>query len=225
MTGEPATITDKPWRYTICTSKRRQSSIKSNILASIDGVPLFGHESSPNEPILAFLAGYSQKNKSAGFFVTFLSLPSSSRFRHDTDYAPFSGHRSFSLFYSLFKSTFNCYRAIMLPTQNPQALPSFNVALHPDHYKTVLPNLSYPSRPSTHIPWSGSSAPLVFSVGQKKIRVLPQPYVSPPQNTTRPKLTVASPTVTPNLQVILFPRSKSDTDVNPSSISGSHSHS
>jgi len=44
-----------------------------------------------------------------------------------------------------------------------QALPSFNLALHPDHYKTVLPNLSYPSRPITHIPWSGSSGALLFS--------------------------------------------------------------
>ena len=47
-----------------------------------------------------------------------------------------------------------------------QALPSFNLALHPDHYKTVLPNLSYPSRPITHISWSGSSGPLLFSVSQ-----------------------------------------------------------
>jgi hypothetical protein len=45
-----------------------------------------------------------------------------------------------------------------------QTLPSFEPALQPDHYKTLLPNISYPSRPSSHIPWSGSSAPLLFSV-------------------------------------------------------------
>ena len=45
-----------------------------------------------------------------------------------------------------------------------QDLPSFNLAIRPDHYKTTLPNLLYPSRPSAHIRWSGSSAPLVFSV-------------------------------------------------------------
>jgi hypothetical protein len=70
----------------------------------------------------------------------------------------------------------------MSPTQ---ALPSFSLALHPDHYKTVLPNISYPSRPSTHIPWSGSSAPLLFS------------------KTTPPETTVASPTAqvpTPNIR-------------------------
>ena len=47
-----------------------------------------------------------------------------------------------------------------------QALPSFNLALHPDHYQTALPNRSYPSRPITHIPWSGCSGALLFSVSQ-----------------------------------------------------------
>ena len=79
-----------------------------------------------------------------------------------------------------------------------QALPSFNLALHPDHhYTTVLPNILYPSRPSAHIPWSGPSAPLVFSVSQTIFfsTCLPQPYFFGPQKTTRPEITVASPSV------------------------------
>ena len=48
-----------------------------------------------------------------------------------------------------------------------QPLPSFNLALHPDHYQTALPNRSYPSQPPiTHIPWSGSSGALLFSVSR-----------------------------------------------------------
>ena len=76
-----------------------------------------------------------------------------------------------------------------------QTLPSFNLALHPDHYKTVLPNLSYPSRPSTHIPWSGSSAPLLFSVGQTLFLascLAAALRFFGPQKTTRPEMTVAS---------------------------------
>ncbi|PPQ70418.1 hypothetical protein CVT26_013835 [Gymnopilus dilepis] len=43
-------------------------------------------------------------------------------------------------------------------------LPSISlVASHSDHYKTRLPNLTYPSRLYTHVPWSGTSAPLVIS--------------------------------------------------------------
>ena len=59
-----------------------------------------------------------------------------------------------------------------------QALPSFTLALHPDHhYTTVLPNISFPSRPSAHIPWSGPSPPLVFSVSQTiSSSFLLQPY-------------------------------------------------
>jgi len=51
----------------------------------------------------------------------------------------------------------------MPPPEYPQALPSFNLTLRSEHYKTVLPNLSYPSRPNTHVPWSGPSGPLLFS--------------------------------------------------------------
>ncbi|KDR81968.1 hypothetical protein GALMADRAFT_240330 [Galerina marginata CBS 339.88] len=32
-----------------------------------------------------------------------------------------------------------------------------------DQYKTILTNLSYPSRLHTHVPWAGPSAPLVIS--------------------------------------------------------------
>jgi hypothetical protein len=75
------------------------NSITSKVSASIDGGPLFGHKLSPNEPFLAFLSGYSQKfweyKGARPFFVT--CLPSSSRFRHHTNYIPISGHHSFSL--------------------------------------------------------------------------------------------------------------------------------
>ena len=128
---------------------------------------------------------------------------------------------SFILTYFHFFILLNCYRAVMPPTPNHQALPSFNITLHPNHCRTVLPNLSYPSRSSTHIPWAGSSAPPVFSVGQTFfLRVSSRPYVSPPQKTTRQELTVAT-TTTPNVQVSYT--SNSDADVDPSSIPGSHS--
>ena len=103
-----------------------------------------------------------------------------------------------------------------------QALPSFNLALHPDHYKTVLPNISFPCRPNTHIPWSGSSAPLVFSVSQTfffclfcrslTLFALRKPRV---QKLQLPALLAFK-------LVIYFLRSNSDTDVNHPSISGSH---
>ena len=57
-------------------------------------------------------------------------------------------------------------RVIMPSTQNAQPLPSFDLALHSDHQKTTLPNLSYPYRSNAHIPWSGSSTPLLFVVSQ-----------------------------------------------------------
>ncbi|KAF8801859.1 hypothetical protein BYT27DRAFT_7261513 [Phlegmacium glaucopus] len=69
----------------------------------------------------------------------------------------------------------------MPPIQHSQLLPSFNLALRPDQHKTILPNFSYPSRPIAHVPWSGSSAPLLFV------------------KTTRPEMTIA--TVTPNVPV------------------------
>lgn len=88
----------------------------------------------------------------------------------------------------------------MLPAQQPQPLPSFNSALCSDHHKSILPNLSYPSRPNAHIPWSGPSAPLLFAVSQTfSLRVLPQPYSFCPQKTTRPEMTIAPGT--PNAQV------------------------
>ena len=62
-----------------------------------------------------------------------------------------------------------------------QPLPSFKSVLHPgpDHYKTVLPNLSFPHRPITHVPWTSSSRPLRFSVSWTVffLCVLPQPYL------------------------------------------------
>ena len=76
-----------------------------------------------------------------------------------------------------------------------QALPSFNLALHPsDHYKTVLPNLAYPSRPITHIPWCGSSSPLLFSVSQT---IFSSCFATGllffcPQKTTRHEMTIAA---------------------------------
>ena len=57
------------------------------------------------------------------------------------------------------------FSAIMPSAQNTQSLPSLNLVAHrSDHYTTILPNLSYPSRPNAHVPWSGSSAPLLFAV-------------------------------------------------------------
>lgn len=43
-----------------------------------------------------------------------------------------------------------------------QPLPSFTLASTSGHHKTVLPNLFYPSRPHSHVYWSGSLAPLRF---------------------------------------------------------------
>ena len=103
-------------------------------------------------------------------------FPLSSRFRHHKNYVPISGHHSFSLGHSHF---FNLLLTTTVLIMSPvQALPSFSLALRPDHYTTVLPNPSYPSRPITHIPWSGSSRPLLFSVSQTSffLLVLPQPY-------------------------------------------------
>ena len=102
------------------------------------------------------------------------------------------------------------------------ALPSFNLALHPspDHYKRGLPNIPHPSRPST--PRSGSSTPLVFSVGQTifffvfchslTFFALRRPRVQ--------RLQLLAP---PFKLVLLFLQSNFDTDVNPPSISGSRS--
>ena len=153
----------------------------------------------------------------------FLCLPPPpSRIRHHTDYAPFQATIHSHLLSLTFSSTQHCYRAVMQPSQNPQALPSFNIALHPDSYKTTLPNISYPSRPSRHVPWSGSSAPLVFSVGQTFFSIFfCQSLIlfSPPRK-PRPQSWQLRQTFK---LVILFPRSKSYTEVDPPSFSGSHS--
>jgi len=84
---------------------------------------------------------------------------------------------------------------IMTFTQNSQVLHSFNLALRPDHCKTILPNLSYPFRPNLHIPWSGSSAPLLFS------------------KTTRPEMTIA--TSIPNGRIPMTPNICFDTCLFP----------
>ena len=110
-----------------------------------------------------------------------------------------------------------------------QPLPSFNSALNPDQCKTVLPNLSYPHRPITHVPWTGSSRPLRFSVSRTVffLCVLPQPYLFSLRKQrvwTRQSLLVLLPL---KLVYILFPRFNSVTDVNrvnPSSISGPYSY-
>ena len=52
-----------------------------------------------------------------------------------------------------------------LMSQPPaQPLPSFTLASTSGHHQTVLPNLFYPSRPHSHVYWSGSLAPLRFGV-------------------------------------------------------------
>ena len=103
-----------------------------------------------------------------------------------------------------------------------QPLPSFNSALNPDQCKTVLPNLSYPHRPITHVPWTGSSRPLRFSVSRTVffLRVLPQPYLfflRKQRVRTWQSLLVFLP---PRLVYILFPRFNSVTDVNRVNPSG-----
>ena len=108
-----------------------------------------------------------------------------------------------------------------------QPLPSFNLALYPDHYKTVLPNLSYPSRPITHIPWAGSSAPLLFSVNQSLFFYLRATFLlffalRKPRVQRRHSLLVL---LMFKLVIYLIFRFSSDTDVNPfTPISGSYSH-
>ncbi|KAF8801460.1 hypothetical protein BYT27DRAFT_7216123 [Phlegmacium glaucopus] len=81
----------------------------------------------------------------------------------------------------------------MPPIQHPQLLPSFNLALRADQYRTTLPNLSYPSRPVAHIPWSGSSAPLLFAA-----------YSLRPQKTTRPEMTIATNVQVPTTANMCF---------------------
>lgn len=76
--------------------------------------------------------------------------------------------------------------------KNSQVLHSFDIALRPGHYKTILPNLSYPSRPNLHIPWSGSSAPLHFSVRLCFFSFFPVALPFASQKTTRPEMTIAT---------------------------------
>ncbi|KAF8801890.1 hypothetical protein BYT27DRAFT_7197587 [Phlegmacium glaucopus] len=44
-----------------------------------------------------------------------------------------------------------------------QPLPSFKLVSSSGHHKAILPNLSYPSRPHSHISWSRSLVPLRFA--------------------------------------------------------------
>jgi hypothetical protein len=144
---EPASIICKSWRYIIWTSGGKFHQEQSS---GTDGDLLFGHNLSPNEP---FLTGIPQKIrdiKAQGLFCDLfsLSLPSPS-------FSPplaYSLSLSFLIYFNLLLCT------IMSPIQS---LPSFSRALDSDDYKTILPNITYPSRP---IPCS--SAPLVFSVSQ-----------------------------------------------------------
>jgi len=129
--------------------------------------PISGHLSGPDSQKFGYIR--------TGFFpwpIHPLSFPSLSRIRHLTTYIPVPVIVGFSFLLTLtlldlllLLLLFSIkIRAFMSSTQNTQPLPSFNVALCPSHYKTVLTNLSYPSRPHSHIPWSRSSAPL--SCGQ-----------------------------------------------------------
>ena len=51
-----------------------------------------------------------------------------------------------------------------------QHLPSFKLVLPSGHHKAILPNLSYPSRPHSHI-WSRSLPPLCFAVNLTFFRI------------------------------------------------------
>ena len=162
---------------------RRQSSIESKVLASIGGDPLFGHKSFQTNHFWVF----AKKNNGAGSFLTsFLCLPclpSPSRFRHHTDYAPFSAHLSFSL-----TLTFLTY----------SQLPSCCHAAHPQPPKSAFLQRSSRSGSSQNcfaksilsisaqylysLVWFfGFQASCLFGRSNFSFfRVLPQPYVPPP---------------------------------------------
>ena len=135
-------------------------SIKSKVLASIDD--LVTNHPQTNHFWLSW-QGIPKKNweyKGTGP----LSWPIFSVFLHRRGFVT---TRATIRFYSPTLTFFNLLLTATVIIMSPvQTLPSFNLALRPDHYKTVLPNLSYPSRPITDIHWSGSSAPLLFSVSQ-----------------------------------------------------------
>ena len=102
----------------------------------------------PKQTILLSLGSY----KSAGFILACLQS-------YHTVYISISesGHHSVFTPYSY---PFLLTAIIMSFAQNSQVLHYSNIPPRPDYYKTILPNLSYPSRHNVHIPWSGSSAPL-----------------------------------------------------------------
>ena len=103
-----------------------------------------------------------------------LCLPSSSSFVTRTTYIPISGRHSFSHLTHSHSSWIYCYYytsikkvpSSMTSAQNAQALPFADLGLRQHHHRTILPNLSYPFRPNSHVPWSWSSAPLLFSVNK-----------------------------------------------------------
>lgn len=63
-----------------------------------------------------------------------------------------------------------------------QLLPSLQLAQHSDQQRAILSNLSYPSRPNSHICWSRSSVPLRFAVDVRSNPTLAFSYASATAN-------------------------------------------
>jgi hypothetical protein len=119
-------------------------------------------------------SGFSKKNwvyKEAGLFLTILSL-----FLHCFLHTNFRPPPIFFLTHSFGSTYHESISSIVmpLPAQNNQALPSLNQILHPEHHTTVVPNLSYPSRPQTYVP--GMALQFVVSQTPRFLRVLPESY-------------------------------------------------
>ena len=217
---EPATIIYRPWRYIIYTSGGKFHQEQS---FSTDGDLLFGHKLSPNEPfwpswqdILEKIWGYKD---TGSFFVTlFLSsftVEVSSLHELQTDFRP---PFAYSLSHS-FQSTLNCYRA----SCHPPMLCLLSILLS---IRTIITQPFYQTFFIQHglvHTFLGLVLRLLLFFRSVKLfclHVLSQPYFFFPQRTTRPKVTVASPSVQVRYP---FLRSISDIDVYPPSISDSHS--
>ena len=132
---------------------------------------LDANDSQTNHFWPSFRSGFPKNGVYKGtksFFVTHSVFLHRRRF---VTYTPISARRSFSLLTHSHSSWIYCYcyyyTSIIMPSvRNAQALPSIDPSIQPNYYRTILPNLSYPYCPNSHMLCSGSSAPLLFSVSQ-----------------------------------------------------------